>query len=564
MLVRLRAVVPCLLALAATGLTVAPAQATTYTSTGRTCTVVGTAGADRLVGTGARDVICGLGGADTIDARGGDDLVDAGSGADRVHGGAGADRLLGTAGRDTLAGDGGADTVVGGADGDTLTGGDGGDDLVGGDGNDDLVGGPAADDLEGGAGTDWCTVGSQDTQTSCVYDREPASSDSGHLSDDRVDVSDATRVVTARAHVLDDTGATRVSLSVNDDNDNTSASGDADLVSGTIRDGVWEAEIPVLRWSAPGDLTLAVSMRDRVGRWSGRSFPQQVLTVVDRNPDTEQPAASLLSPGPSASYDVRTSGQDVVVKARLTDAVSGVAWANVCLWKPFDGGFANLACPRAELVDGDRYDGTWRAVVHVDKGETGGDWNVEVAPTDRAHANSEPKHYLGPDAYRYFTNDGSWTDPSYAELPDGKGRFTVLGTDDSHPPVVKDDVVVSPDHVDTLTAGATVSFTVHATDVEGVSGVGVYLHAGTTDGTAPEFVTVDLVRTGGTAKDGTWTGSLDLPGGTPPGSYYLQVFAQDASHFRSWVSAGSPYAGDPNQKILTADPKVVVVDSSAG
>lgn len=125
---------------------------------------------------------------------------------------------------------------------------------------------------------------------------------------------------------------------------------------------------------------------------------------------------------------------------------------------------------------------------------------------------------------------------------------------------------MTPDEVDTLPGPATVDFSVHATDAanEGVTGVGLVLSPATNDGTGPDFAPIDLQLTSGDATDGTWTGSIELPQGTPPETYYLQVWVQDPSHWRSYVSAGSPYAGDPDQTVLESDPKVIVIDNPAG
>lgn len=180
----------------------APAAAAT-TSTGQTCTIRGTAGADTLRGTSRNDVICGMGGRDTIQGVGGTDVIDGGPGIDKLYGGDGTDTLLGGSGGDTLAGGAGIDTVsyadhrsavvadldgvrddgaaserdliatsteslIGGAASDrltgssvtnVLTGGGGNDTLTGGSGNDPLIGGTGADKLVGGDGNDTLTGG---------------------------------------------------------------------------------------------------------------------------------------------------------------------------------------------------------------------------------------------------------------------------------------------------------------------------------------------------------------------------------------------------------------------
>lgn len=538
------------------------AEAATYTADGARCTVVGTAGADRLVGTTSRDVICGLGGNDVIVGGGGNDVLAGGAGADIVSGGDGTDVVRGGLGPDQVAGGSGGDEVSGGTGGDVLTGGSGNDDLSGNSGNDDLAGNAGADDLNGDGGTNWCTPGATDSMTACKYDAAPPASNSATLSTPRVDVSDGDRRVTVRVHVTDDTGVAEVSVSAGDDSGNGITWGYGDLVEGTVRDGWWEATLVAAHWSAPGKFTLAVSLRDRVGRRSSRSYPDQVLTVADSNPDLDLPQVQLLSPAPSASYDVRSAGQDVTVRARINDAVSGVWYADLCLYKPRDGFYGNLPCAGGDLVSGDRHSGVWQAVVRIPKGETGGDWNVGIDTLDWAHKDESPVQWMGPDLYRYWTNDGQNTDTFVQPLPDGLGRFSVLGTTDSVPPTI-DSLSLSPDHVDTLNGPATVTVTVHAQDApgEGVTDVGLALTS-TTDPEDQLVPLLDLALTDGTAVDGTWTGTFTLPQGSPPSTYWVQAWAEDVTHFRSYASSDAPFAGDPDQTPLPGDPHLVVGSGS--
>jgi Ca2+-binding RTX toxin-like protein len=123
-----------------------PAQ----TCSGKTATIVGTAGNDSLPGTDGDDVINGLGGMDTIDGGGGNDVICGDNGDDILTGGDGVDRLFGGGGRDTLNGGNGKDNLSGGGGNDTLSGGAGNDTLNGGAGDDAMDGGPQTDTCDGG------------------------------------------------------------------------------------------------------------------------------------------------------------------------------------------------------------------------------------------------------------------------------------------------------------------------------------------------------------------------------------------------------------------------------
>jgi len=520
--VRLRALLPACLLIVATALTAAPAQAAT-TSTGTRCTLVGTSGADHLVGTSERDVICGLGGNDVIEGRGGDDLVDGGPGSDRLVGGRGADRLLGVGG------------------------------------NDDLDGGDGDDRLDGGAGTNWCTVGVGDTRRSCVYDREVPASDRGHWSTSTVDVTGADRVVTAALHVTDDTGVATVLVQGLDDDNTGTDRADAHLVSGTVRDGTWKVRITVRHWSEEKDYALSAYVQDRTGRIADVTLRGAVLHSVDRNPDTVQPRVGLRTPLPTTTYDVRSSAKDVTAKAHVTDALSGVDVVEICLDVPDEAHLYLWDCALASRVSGDRHDGVWRAVFHLRKGEPGGDWNVEVRPRDRAHGDNGMRTWTGPQSYREMTGNGAYPDPTVVQIPNGRGPFVVKGIRDNNPPHIGA-VTVTPDHVGTLVDSATVTFRVHATDVEGVRYVGATLVPADPGG--QDQRQVDLSLASGTHRDGTWTGTLNLPQGTAPGTYYVQTWVLDRTHSRIYASASSSLAQEDGVHAIASDPHVVVEDQT--
>jgi hypothetical protein len=474
----------------------APSQA--YTAHGKRCTIVGTPHKDVLVGTGHRDVICGRGGNDVIRARGGNDVVEGGPGRDRIDGGPGADVLRGSAGDDTIVGGGG------------------GDDLYGEAGNDDLDGGAAADDVFGGTGTNWCTVGAGDDTTACVYDRSAPVVTSATLSATTVDVTNGAREVTVRVHVVDDTGVASVRLQ-----------GDLALGSGTVRNGWWSGTVTVAQWAPPGVMPLMPTIRDRAGRWAAPDDLPVRLTVVDRAADLQAPTVTkVLSPTPTASVDVRTAAAKVVVKTQVSDSGSGISYVSLCLYHPTSWGYTNLPCTNGDLVGGTIHDGAWQTTITIPKGSPGGAWDVAVVPADRA---GNQRSYGGTHL----------VDESTTALPGG-GTFTVLGVSDTHAPTLTG-LTMTPVAVDTLTASAHIAVRATVTDVEGATAVfAVLTGEPAADWSIVGSPLVDLTLTSGTAQSGTWTGTLTLPQGAPPGTYWLQVGVSDTRHFVSYMSSGSP------------------------
>ncbi|WP_019873540.1 calcium-binding protein [Sporichthya polymorpha] len=490
-----------------------PASAGVFSAAGNRCTVVGTSGDDVLKGTPGRDVICGLGG----------------GGRDRVEGGGGTDRLDGGPGNDTV------------------TGGNGGDLVLGGAGNDDLDGQSGRDTLDGGTGTNWCTVGATDTQKACVYDRTAPSADWITLSPSSVDVTAKDAEVTARMRIIDDTGVgslNAVQLFAQDFRA-PGAPGlrfrGAHLVSGTIRDGVWQALATVPRYWAAGNYSLELSLSDRIGRSAFASRPE-TLRVVDRNPDLQNPI--VRSAGLNArSFDVRSKSASLTMTARVTDDLSGTADVTGCLYAPGDGVMLQMECQPLTRISGTSRDGTWRRTFTIPKGSLGGDWNFGVLTEDRVEAGS-PDYWFGEDEYRSWTDQtmpGQPIEPRFHLLPNG--RFAVLGTQETTAAWAKA-MKIDRTSVDTLPGSQVVQLYVRAADVagEGVTGVRAILRDLDPGSSSPMVYADEAKLHQGTRTDGWWLLKFVVPQGFPPGIYTVDlVTIQDKGHWRTY----SPPAAAP-------------------
>jgi hypothetical protein len=70
----------------------------------------------------------------------------------------------------------------------------------------------------------------------------------------------------------------------------------------------------------------------------------------------------------------------------------------------------------------------------------------------------------------------------------------------------------------------------------------------------PTIGPVDAVLVQGTAEDGIWRLTFTLPQGTPPDYYPVaQVMISDKTHWRSYTTPFSPYAGQSDQIPLSSD-----------
>jgi hypothetical protein len=509
-------------------------------------------------------VICGLGGNDVLVGRGGDDVLRGGGGADRLDGGSADDMVAGGGGADHLIGGDGNDRLVGGASNDTESAGNGRDLVVGGYGNDDLTGGPSGDDVRGGPGTNWCTLDSADIATRCVYDRTPASPDSFSFSTGAVDVTAASRSVTVRVHVSDDTGVEGVRVVPSPDGDPFTTA-NAMLQSGDIRNGWWQATLVFPRYSIPGTYVPRVSIWDRVGRRSDTDFPGSPLDVRDANPDLELPTVTLLTPAPTATYDARTDDVAFTVKARIVDALSGTASDSLGLtiWQPrVDGVLIAGWGGGMHLVSGTLHDGIWAGRARLPHGVVGGTWNLDITVSDQANLGSGRRaDWWGPGEWVYQSQGDTVLNRPF---PNNMGSVKILGRarTDSTPPTISS-VQLSPASIDTLPGPAQVHFTVQAADAGlGVGLVQVELVPAVSDPTAPMMPVAGVYLVSGTAANGTYSGDMTMPQGFPPGTYYVKLLTADVDdNFATYVSSGLPDPGWIATRLAT-NPTVTVVDST--
>lgn len=250
------------------------------------CTIRGTAHADVLHGTPGRDVICGFGGWDVIYGGGGDDILRGGSGHDTLYGGPGDDTLRGGADKDLLYGGAGNDALYGDGSYNYLYGNAGADRLDGGPGT--LHTGSY---VNGGAGADTCAWHNLDTLVSCVYDHEKPVVHWVTVSTHAVDVSQSAATVTIRARVSDDNAVAsdtnwspfvlladprdRAATAV-DANDPSEFQINLHLVSGTVRNGVWQGRALISRNFPTSSLTLNLQVSDPVLNTAERTVADDV------------------------------------------------------------------------------------------------------------------------------------------------------------------------------------------------------------------------------------------------------------------------------------------------
>jgi hypothetical protein len=324
------------------------------------CTITGTARADRLVGTPGNDVICGLGGNDTLIGGGGDDVLIGGPGADTLSGGSGRDTLLGEGGRDTLTGGTQADAFVGGGDADRVVAGTPGD----------VCARDRSDVTSGACGSDTA----KPTITQVVA---PTSVTAGQTLTVSWQVSDLTGVV--------DVGPPVAWMLIGGANGWIQWCGfpvEATRTSGSVQVGVYTASCVVPADAVNGTYSLWLGAVDVFGNRAERNGDIS-FDVVGGSADDSAPAIS------DFTIDRATAepGQDLTFSWRAIDE-TGVRYAAVWVFGP-NGLLVDPTTGRLwvdykapTLTEGTDRDGTYTVTVPLSTTAQAGTYTIWVSTGD--------------------------------------------------------------------------------------------------------------------------------------------------------------------------------------
>ena len=97
-------------------------------------------------------------------------------------------------------------------------------------------------------------------------------------------------------------------------------------------------------------------------------------------------------------------------------------------------------------------------------------------------------------------------------------------------------VTFSPGAVDASAGARTAYVDVAATDVEGIMHVRARLYA-EDDSARTLDTSYEPTLVSGTPQDGVWRFEVDIPGGTPAGSYWVPTWIEDNTHQQGWQPA---------------------------
>jgi len=544
-----------------------PAQAApkAKTSTGLTCTIVGTSANNTLTGTAAKDIICGLGGNDTIKGMGGNDIIDGGTGNDTVYGGdgndivyggAGDDKLRGDAGNDSFYGDTGNDALTGGEGNDTLRGGvgndsvtgDGGNDLaVGGDGNDTLNGGLGNDTLSGEVGNDR-VIGGDGVDT--LNGNDGIDSLSGDAGNDKVNGGagdDNLNGGIGDDSLLGEVGNDAVTggdgsdrIEGGDGNDSLTGSGGNDAINGGDgndalgggdgndalsggdgNDKIYgDAGNDALKGEGGNDGMIGGAGSDNLAGANGEPAPTErnlcekdILDVVTYcGFDNAAPwvVSAELS---TTSVDSSVSAQTIQVTMHVTDELMGVDVAGCSI--TLDGARSSTGYERAVRTSGDAIDGMYTCNVTIPLGGSTGRWGLNIDTRDRAgnmgFANQGPNR-------KWHSN--------LPEIMDQTPEHWIeqTGAGDNQSPRITNPVY-SKTEIDT-SAGPD-SFNLDVTVTDDFSGI-KSVNCGPRHNSVENFdIKVVVTKLSGTGTNGVWRCAVTLPQNSGQGKWTFSVVAVD-------------------------------------
>jgi len=544
-----------------------PAQAApkAKTSSGLTCTIVGTSANNTLTGTAAKDIICGLGGNDTIKGMGGNDIIDGGTGNDVVYGGdgndliyggTGDDKLRGDAGNDSFYGDTGNDALTGGEGNDTLRGGTGNDAVTGDGGNDVAVGGEGNDTLNGGLGTDGLSgeggndrvIGGDGVDT--LNGGDGIDSLSGDAGNDKVNGGagdDSLNGGTGDDSLLGELGNDAAtggdgndSVNGGDGVDALTGNGGNDAIDGGLgndnlgggdgndalsggdgNDKIYgDAGNDALKGEAGNDGMIGGAGSDNLAGANGEPAPTErnlcekdILDVVTYcGFDNAAPwvVSAQLS---TTSVDSSTSAQTIQVTLQITDELMGVDVAGCSI--TLDGARSSTGYERAVRTSGDAIDGMYTCNVKIPVGGSTGRWGLNLDTRDRAgnmgFANQGP--------------NGKWHS-NLPEIMDQTPEHWIdqTGAGDNQSPRITDPVY-SKTEIDT-SAGPD-SFNLDVTVTDDFSGIKT-VNCGPRHNSVENFdITVVVTKLSGTDTNGVWRCAVTLPQNSGQGKWTFSVVAVD-------------------------------------
>ena len=256
------------------------------------------------------------------------------------------------------------------------------------------------------------------------------------------------------------------------------------------------------------------------------SFPAIADDVVigGGDPDTVAPVFQNVTISQD-HVDVSDGPVTLTVTTRITDDKSGFSHGSIGIHEPAGGSGSDYSAYlySGYRTTGDANDGTYTSTIQVDQ-------------------------YAKPGTYQIYCQAWDLKSNRTTTCPDD----TVVVQPDFTPPTIEE-CVAETGTASTSAGETTVPVRVEASDdASGVQTVTATIR----DDASGSSYSGDLSMTGGTKNDGTWKGTVTVPGDAPAGDYDLSCDAEDEVGRGTGPTPGTGGDGSGGAVVVTPEPPI--------
>lgn len=315
---------------------------------------------------------------------------------------------------------------------------------------------------------------------------------SSHVTPVTADVTSAPATITAAVRLTDATGVSSVAISIRHEQSGQSYLSSARLSSGTSQNGVWSGTFRLPQGSAGGAWTITLyPASDTLGNSMQGFRTIRTVQITSGVTDVAPPVYVSAHVTP-LSVDVSKASAHITAAVRLTDATA-VEGATMSI-RHVSSGQSYMSSAR--LASGTPQNGVWSGTFTLPRGAAAGTWTISLYPARDTLGNQ----------MRRFTDIRNVQVASAVAV-------------DTAPPVYVS-AHVTPTSVNVVNGSATVAAAVRLTDQTGVADVTLSIRHGATGQSYLQSARL----ASGTAQNGVWQASFQIPKGAAPGAWTVTLY----------------------------------------
>ena len=220
---------------------------------------------------------------------------------------------------------------------------------------------------------------------------------------DTIDVTNSSKTITVRVEALDSTGVKNpgepVYVQLSSNATATQKTGSLKLVSGTVKNGIWETTITIPKGAQPGSWSVFTNPWSDSLNNSGffvNTGSTKYLVVQNSNPkDSDPPFIKSFIFTPD-TIDVTNSSKTITVRVEALDSTGVKNPGEPVYVQLSSNATATQKTGSLKLVSGTVKNGIWETTITIPKGAQPGSWSVFTNPWSDSLNNSG-----------FFVNTGS-------------------------------------------------------------------------------------------------------------------------------------------------------------